>query len=275
MSSIQKVMDIAAALLLLTGMIPLLGALRANRSTTLRFPLWWALLAWLTWVSVAGSRVVQPDTEPRITVYTALCLTSCAGMAVLGARRPGASAWNFVVLGLLAVLLLPILNGLGQLRLEAMQELFLAVMLIVPFLNYLPTRMGPSIVLAGVGCGWELMRLIGWAEGMSWPGLLSLAACPWAAWIAVANRGQAESEFDRLWRAYRDRFGFVWGQRMREQFNRAAHHAGWPVALNWSGLHPTADHPPLDSAQLVTLLRAVLKRFGPEEEDHPEKTAQG
>ena len=39
-------------------------------------------------------------------------------MAVWGRDGPGVGAWNFVVAGLLAVLLLPVLNGLGELRLE-------------------------------------------------------------------------------------------------------------------------------------------------------------
>jgi hypothetical protein len=193
-------------------------------------------------------------------------LTGCAGIAVLGARRPGAAAWNFVVLGLLAVLLLPILNGLGELRLEPAQELFLAITLAVPFLNYLPTRLGASAFLAAVGCSWEMARLLGWAAGRSWFGLLLLAASPWTAWAALVYRGHIKSEFDRLWLAYRDRFGFVWGQRIREQFNRAAHHAGWPVVLHWHGLHQATDQPAPDLAQLVATLRAVLKRFGPEEQ---------
>jgi hypothetical protein len=49
---------------------------------------------------------------------------------------------------------------------------------------------------------------------------------------------------------------------MREQFNRAAHHAGFPVVLRWRGLQTIAV---ADQAALMDLLRAVLKRFGPEE----------
>lgn len=268
-------MDVAAALFLLAGIFPLSKALRANRNTTLRQPLGWALLAWLAWLGVAWSRVSWPDSEPRVAVYGALCLTSCAGIAVLGARRPGASAWNFVVLGLLAVLLLPILNGLGELRLEPAHEMFLALMLMVPFLNYLPTRLGPSVLLAAAACSWEMARLMGWDGGMSWLGLMVLAASPWTAWLALTKRGQTESEFDRLWRAYRDRFGFVWGQRVREQFNRAAHHAGLSVVLHWRGLQRTTDHPEPEPEQLMAILRAVLKRFGPEEKASPETTAHG
>ncbi|HZV07311.1 MAG TPA: hypothetical protein VE999_19670 [Gemmataceae bacterium] len=265
--NVMERMNISTALLLLTGTFPLVKALRANWTTTLRQPLLWALLAWVAWIGVAWSRVFRPEMEETLEAYGALCLTGCAGIAVLGARRPGAAAWNFVVVGLLAVLLLPILNGLGELRLETAQELFLAVMLVVPVLNYLPTRLAPSILLAAAGCAWEMIRLMGWAMSMPTVGLLFLAAAPWTAWATLANRGQIGTEFDRLWLAYRDRFGFFWGQRMREQFNRAAYHAGLPVELHWRGLHPIPDCPAPDSAALLTLLRAVLKRFGPEEDD--------
>lgn len=256
-------MDLLAALLLLSGVCPLVQALRANRTTTLWQPLMWSLLAWLVWVAVAWLRLLRPGWEERLAVYGALCLTGCAGVAVLGARRPGASAWNFVVVGLLAVLLLPILNGMGELRLEAAQKMFLAGTLVVSFLNYVPTRLGPDALVAAAGCGWEMMRLSGWISPTRspWLGLFLLALIPWTAWTALAIRGQAATEFDRLWLAYRDRFGLVWGQRMREQFNRAAHHAGLPVQLRWSGLQATTAEPSPDPAALLALLRSVLKRF--------------
>jgi hypothetical protein len=65
---------------------------------------------------------------------------------------------------------------------------------------------------------------------------------------------------------FRDRFGLVWAQRVREQFNRAAANAGWPVRLYWQGLHLSAGAPlpePAVQAEVVAALRALLKRFGP------------
>jgi hypothetical protein len=262
-------MDLLVGLLLLTGVYPLAQALRANRGTTLRQPLVWALLAWAAWAGVAWSRVLRPGENERLVIYGALCLTGCAGVAVLGARRPGAAAWNFVVVGLLAVLLLPILNGMGDLRLETAHWLFLGVTLAVPILNYLPTRLGLAAVLLAAGCGCEMAVLAGVApQGVRLTGMGCLGISPWAATIFF-RRGGVGTAFDRLWRAYRDRFGFVWGQRMREQFNRAAYHAGWPVALRWNGLHSLAPEPTPDPAELLALLRAVLKRFGPEEDPPP------
>jgi hypothetical protein len=262
------VMDVLAAVLLLTGAYPLAKALRANHSTTLRQPLLWAFLAWSAWAGTAWSRALRPAVEEPLAAYAALCLTGCAGVAVLGARRPGVAAWNFVVVGLLAVLFLPILNGWGQLRLEAAEQWFLIATLAVPFLNYLPTRLAAGAVLAAIGCGWEMFRLMGGRSALPWLGLLFLALAPWAAWVGLARRGKDATAVDRVWLAYRDRFGFVWGQRIREQFNRAAHHAGWLVVLRWQGLQTTSDQTSPDPAQVLAVLHAVLKRFGSQEQEH-------
>jgi hypothetical protein len=92
-----------------------------------------------------------------------------------------------------------------------------------------------------------------------------LAVAPWVGWVVLAGAPAPAGEFDRLWLAYRDRFGLVWGQRMREQFNRAAANAGWPVFLSWQGLASAGDSAPPPTAEAVATLQAVLKRFGPEE----------
>src|SRR5882672_3580671 len=93
------------ALVFLTGGIPLAWAWQANRRNTLIHALNWAVAAWVAW---GGLIVVSEGPGAATARYLTLCLTSCAGIAVLGARRPIAGAWNFVLLGLLAVLLLPL-----------------------------------------------------------------------------------------------------------------------------------------------------------------------
>ena len=130
-------------------------------------------------------------------------------------------------------------------------------------------------MLLAIGCGLEMWQMDGSnrSENLGWGvaelGLVSIA--PWAAWASFRLRSASGTEFDRLWLAYRDRYGFVWGQRMREQFNRAASHAGWPVVLRWKGLHAMrAEGSPASDALLATL-RTVVKRFGPtEERDRPQ-----
>ncbi len=104
-------LDAALSLLLLTGFYPLWRAWRANRRTTLRHAIGWSTATWAAWVGAAG---LGPDAA--LVRYLALALTGCAGVAVLGARRPIVAAWNFVVASLLVVLLWPVVERMGDLR---------------------------------------------------------------------------------------------------------------------------------------------------------------
>jgi hypothetical protein len=193
--------------------------------------------------------------------YICVCLTGCAGVAVLGARRPGVGAWNFVVAGLLVVLLRPLWERPGEFRVETPQHIFLAAVVAVPLINYLPTRLGLSSLLVGAGCGLELLPLL---EGhgdrsIEEAGAAVVGLAAWVGWVAVRRVGVGP--FDRLWLGYRDRYGLLWGHRIREQFNHAAAHSGWPVRLTWSGLRPADAEPP----EALPTLRAVLQRFADRE----------
>jgi hypothetical protein len=249
---------------LLTGAVPLGLAWRANRRTSLVYAVAWASMAWLAWTATAWGEAARGQIRP-IPRYLALTLTGCAGVAVLGARRPGAAAWNFVVAGLAAVLWRPLLEGRGELRLEGPHQVFLAATLAVPLLNYLPTRLGIAALSLAAGCALQAWPLTGAAlpPAAQWLGQALVAQAPWLAWLGVAC-ARGGSAFDRLWRSYRDRFGFLWGQRIREQFNHAAHNAGWPVRLDWGGLRKTGEGP-ADGEQALATLRAVLRRFAPDQ----------
>ncbi len=86
---------------------------------------------------------------------------------------------------------------------------------------------------------------------------------PCAVWGCWWGPRPAQSEFDRLWLDFRDRFGFFWSQRVREQFNNSAAHAGWPVYLRWRGLRRTTREPigPFDQQAMIDTLRKALQRF--------------
>jgi hypothetical protein len=198
----------------------------------------------------------------------ALSLTGCAGVAVFGARRPGVQAWNFVVLGLLAVQLVP--EGISSARLGPFRALFMAATLAVGILNYVPTRFASSAGLVALAVIVEAKWLTSAsADAEDWPWHASamaflLAAALWLAWFRTRNPRVVPSEIDRHWLDFRDRFGLVWGQRTREQFNRAAAHAGWPVTLYWRGLRIKRRSPPPNAAMqraIVETLLALLKRF--------------
>jgi hypothetical protein len=249
-------MPMVALTLLTCAAWPLWIAWRATAATTLRHGVAWAVAAWAAWI-------LAVSTNSDLAAYVAISLSGCAGVAVLGARRPGVGAWNFVVAGLFAVLLLPVAQGLGTPRVETAQLIFLGATLAVPVLNYLPTRLGPAVLLCGLGCAAELARLSGvrCAEWQETVGQVCLAAGPWFGLLTKLPRA-ATSPFERTWLDYRDRFGFVWAQRSREQFNRAAENAGWGVRLRWRRLEQSGAGTVPDEVELQKTLAAVLKRFG-------------
>jgi hypothetical protein len=262
-------MDLLYAVLILAGVYPLWLAGRANRATSLRHALYWAAAAWLAW----GWALLGSDADPAgldPARYVAVALTGCAGVAVLGARRPYVGAWNFVVLGLLAVMLLPLGESLvlGTSPVDPLRVFFLAATLAVGILNYLPTRLGPAALLLALGCGGELVGLVA-PERLPATGQLPyfdllVLLTPWAGWLVARGGRPAASEFDRRWLAFRDRLGLLWGQRAREQFNTAAANAGWPVTLYWQGLRRRgrAEIVPADvQDEMIETLRAILKRF--------------
>jgi hypothetical protein len=265
-----------ACVVLVSGLYPLGRAWVANRDRSLAHAVLWALAAWAAWVGALLAGLSWPRPEALTLRYLALCLTGCAAVAVLGARRPAFRAWNFVVVGLLAVLLLPVAEGLGHPRLHWPNMIFLLGTLAVGLLNYLPTRLAPAVLIFVLGCGIEFLELIPGATGDGFAqqvlpfGDVLLAVSPWVALAQFGRGSPAPSEFDRLWLDFRDRFGFVWGQRLRDQFNRAAANAGWPVHLRWRGLRLRAgtELPPDDvQTRIVETLRAMLKRFGPGERE--------
>lgn len=256
-------------LFFVTSAYPFGVAWRANRRTTLAQAVVWAVAAWVAWGGSLYADAAWAETDADKVRYLASSLTGCAGVAVLGARRPGVGAWNFVLVGLLAVMLLPFAESfvtVGELHLVGPRTLFLGATLAVIVLNYLPTRLGVAAALLACGSASALAALTRTrlSPGWLWAGHCLVAAAPWAAFQALRGRPPAMSEFDRLWLDFRDRFGLLWGQRVREQFNRAAANAGWPVVLRWQGLRLTAgsDVPgPETQEQIVAALRALLKRF--------------
>jgi hypothetical protein len=254
----------------LTAAFPLALAWQANRHTTLRHALAWAWAAWVTWAVGLVWTELGPGNTADLVRYLALGLTGCAAVAVLGARRPVVRAWDFVVLAQLVVLILPLAEGLGDLRLDPLRFLFLAATLAVGVLNYLPTRLAAATLSLAIGCGIEVWLLHSKADAAPRLGRITpisrclLAGSPWLALLALRAAPAPQSQFDAIWQGFRDRFGLVWGQRVREQFNRAAHHAGWPVVLRWQGLRVERGTEAPDEnrrTEMIATLRGLLKRY--------------
>jgi hypothetical protein len=265
-------MNVVNFLVWLGGGLPIWRMLQANRQTSLKAATRWALAAWLAW-GVTLALALGNASFPAEAAYLALCLTGCAGIAVLGARRPGVGPWNFVLLALLAVNLLPLAAARlrsTELAFADYHGLLAAGVVLVSLLNYLPSRLGLAALFALFGCAVVIARLAVVDLGstvINQAAALCLAMTPWLGYWSLHRRTAARVDFDNLWLDFRDRFGFVWAQRLREQFNRSAANAGWQVALGWNGLRPAAGTAVItqetrESARYA--LDALLKRFRPE-----------
>lgn len=250
------------------GSWPVARAWYANRQTSLLHALNWVWAAWLMWgIALVAGEPSAAGLEPGR--FLALCMTGAAGVAVLGARQPHAGAWNFVVLGLVCVLLLPLLENrvLGTTSLGLLRVAFIGSTVAVPLLNYLPTRFGAAAFVLALACSGELtLFFVDDADVIMRLAPIShmlLLSVPWLAFGCEKRRARPIAQFDLLWVEFRDRWGLFWAQRVREQFNRSAAHAGWPVHLYWQGLALLQTDLPAEQTQdeMIHTLRRLLKRF--------------
>jgi len=242
-----------------SALVPLLAAWWGNRRTALTHALAWATLAWVAWLWNAATRSVD-------AAYISLALVGCAGVAVLGARRPGAAAWNTVIGGLFAVQLVPLAQEFisGGSWLDGwIWPAFVGITIAVVLLNYLPTRLGIGVIALACACCLQLAQLHRPDSDWWRAGIILAGISPWLAG-AMSLVGKKGGECDRLWRHFRDRFGFLWGQRLREQFNAAARNAGHYFELGWTGLRKMDGSAisEADQAKGRELLAALTQRFG-------------
>jgi hypothetical protein len=236
---------------------------QANLRSSLLHAVAWSSAAWIAWLTVLFLPEESAGTLMPFAQYLALSITSCAGIAVLGARRPGVRAWDLVVAALLALNLLPLMESAWtgrELFPGGLRMMGLAGTLLVGITNYSPTRFCIASLVAVLGAAHYLGSLFypGLVDGLPiWIGMVCIAVAPWIAYFAPRARSQDPAQ--QLWLDFRNRFGFVWGERLREQFNRAVSNAGWPLRLHWSGFD-TKPSPEMET-QAVATLAALMKRF--------------
>lgn len=243
----------------LSSAIPLGWACWANSRTSLIYAMIWTVFAWAAWLVT----VLTLSSEFE---YLALCLSACALMCVPGARRPGHTAWNFVMVGLLVLLLLPLGESLifdAPMRLSAFRISFLSALLGMGLVNYLPTRNALSALILAFAFAIAMVQLM---EGR--PVASKFAALPavavWAAILCPVGVLRMTSQCERLWNIFRDRYGLLWAERIREQFNRAAANAKIGIELDWRRFRVTNGHEMSDQqqTQALNILTALVGRFG-------------
>jgi hypothetical protein len=269
--------DTAAAIAAaLTGGSILLGLWNyrpALAETTLVSAGWWAAAATTAIVGVELSNAAFPLAEAWLSPlrFCAAALSFCPFVAVLGAKRPQHLAWNFVVLALWGIVSLSAFTALAMQRndrfvLGDARAWLLWVLILMGFINYVPTGNRLAALLVGLGQGilfaphLPLLRGINWLANL--PAGPSVALFVFAVALAAARlRSKAAADpFDRLWLDFRDLFGLLWGLRLQERVNAASAAAKWDVELNWNGF-PSKGIPAQHRDALRQAMTGLLRRF--------------
>ena len=177
--------------------------------------------------------------------YAACVLWVCPAVAVLGARRPGSSAWSgFVMVPLLLVLEWPV-SGValaGRISGASQGPLFEAVRLDWPELlgwlvvlglgggNYLMTRRGAAVLAGAAGVLALLWPLSGaipggiWTDAMRLCGGVVLAVALWWAGrsgLLLPSDPDADrrQRLARAWDDFVQAYGLVWAVRVEARVN--------------------------------------------------------
>jgi hypothetical protein len=253
--------------------------------STLTAPVAWCAVSALTFAAVetylAVSRGETTDLIRSLLRYATVASTFCPIMAVLGSKRPQDRGWQWIVLSLWIVLLVPAGQALAapsgqRLELSAIWRSMLITLIAMELLNYLPTRFALPAILATVGQGILLVEYLlnrETSELATGSGLLLILIAGLGAPLSGRRPGKKTGQLnqpepverlERRWFAFRDGWGAFWALRILQRVNQTAELSGWPVRLHWSqGFvgEKVADVDDAVVAHIEQTFDSLLRRF--------------
>ena len=259
-------------------------SLKRLRQTTLPTATWWAMGGLVIAIVAQSIELANPDQANGwvdLGWYFAAVVLLCPGIAVLGARRPGASVWAFfVLLPLVLVLMWPAVASFQVARpaepieIEVPALLGFGLVLIMSGGNYFGTRYTMSTFYYA-GAIVLLVVPMSVASPDFFPERSTsrfIASLGFLLAISETNRrSKAESDdeisrFDVLWFDFMDSFGMVWAKRVMDRVNESARHEKWAMHLELHGFVPIAESPSADELlhtekRIEHTFRWLLKRF--------------
>lgn len=273
---------ITSGLAVLVAALALRGALRL-RATTLAAPCLWAVLSS---VCLAAGALLESRFDGiglSALQFSIAATTFCPLMAVLGAKRPQNRGWQWVVLTLWVVLILPAIQAVllpagARVELFIAWKLFLWGLIVVGLFNYLPTRRWLAALGLAAGQIFLLRAHLGLSSSLptEWSLTIGVGCLLLAALLMYRPNPQRADQrrlsdasqttlglFDTRWRSFRDAYGAFWALRMLGRINHAAALREWPFQLSWSRFvledrQPTAAHLAELEQTMVTLLRRFV-----------------
>jgi len=230
------------------------------RQTTLTAAAVWGIVAlgMLTWSCIYASRLPAdgPSAVMREALstwsylrYSAAALIIAPTLAQLGAKSPQNGAWQFIVLTLVVVLLLPVVQGWAygneQPEVHGLFRWLLLAHVFIGVGNYLFTRYSVAAILLAAG---QLALIAEYLPFGSRPasqprelfGLFAVSMAIMATFLIARVQRPRPPAIETLWRDFRDAFGAVWALRIAERLNASARSHGWPVEFAWGGVEVQA-----------------------------------
>jgi hypothetical protein len=266
---------IAPALTLIAlaaGLAILFRVRRAILETTLTSAWWWSLAALVSW---SAASLLQLSSPLR---FAAIAMSFCPAVALIGAKRPQHLAWNFVVVSLWAIVILPSAENLllhpgRPVEVGDARGWFLWLLILLAPINYVPTRHWLAAILlaagqvAALGPYLPLLRNVSDQIPLSIGFPLAVSAMFAAYLRSLAAPARHTLPYDNLWLDFRNSFGLFWSLRVQERINAAARRYHWPFELAWSGFRGKVDGAPLAAVDpaiepaLRRALKGLLRRF--------------
>lgn len=243
------------------------------RGTTLVSPLAWSLAA-VSSLAIAEVVLFFPP-MPGVTSwhslvrYVAGTVTLLPAISLLGAKRPQALLWNYIVVSLWVVLIMPavevlLLKPQQTFEIYAFGPWMIAGLVFYTAIHYAGTSMTlAGLLIAASQCLYlaPFLPLVQ-REGSSVTRLIAatlvLAAVLWAFWCAKPMK--AENEFSRIWRNFKNAYGTAWSLRIIQRLDELQVRHRWAVRLGWNGVEPVAFEIDPKSPKDATVSRKELAK---------------
>jgi hypothetical protein len=277
---VTSISPLLSLLALALALWPITQLFRSMSRTALRSAAVWVMMTEVAWLAF-DMHVVRSGGEGwnwMLSFRLAIgALVLAPIVSVLGARRPGELAWNFIVLSLLIVFTLPILEQLllgktiesGRVALDGPRSAIFGIVVGVGVVNYLATIFWPAALWFGAAAAFEIASLGPWTTAPAdavWRHAVAgmcFAGSAWSAWW-IRRRVRQIAGVEAEWARFRNGWGLIWSARVRERWNDMARQQEWPWRLGFGGLESIANAPPADPERRRAAeehLRFLLRRF--------------
>lgn len=260
---IGQTLAVTAALSMAFSLAALVVIFRSLIRTTLAAPVAWAGLA-IAVVGAIESATLWFDwhTDWRLPPlrFAAAVLMFCPVMSVLGARKPHDWLWQWIVLSLWGVLIMPaaevaFIRPGRDLEVHDLRGWFLWVLLLIQLVNYPPIfRFGWAAWIATFCQGVLLadyLPMIQASPTSEWRigaiVVLAVAAVGVASQIHRKRRpAGSDFQLQRAWCEFRDLYGALWAMRLAQRINAAAAICEWPIRAGLGGFSNAETGEPLE-----------------------------